>query len=102
LETLVALFKNEKYLLNFSKEKIVVVLREGVEALDILKAYFNAYYLQNIITAQTSEGMDPHGLIQSSLNFTLNNFHIFMHHLEDQDWTTVHILLTTQDNRATW
>lgn len=62
------LHQNEKYLINYRHHKINVVLHEGLAPLDLLRAYYHAYYIKTTlfldgpINSKVKALDDPHWL----------------------------------------
>jgi len=42
-------YRNENYLVSYTKDQLRVVLREGITQLGLLRAYFHAYYLKALL-----------------------------------------------------
>jgi len=102
LDKLIQLYKLEKHM-TFCTDgsNIFVVLKEGCEGQDILRAYFNAYYLQKLLQS-SPEGINTVAHTQKSLEFTQQHFDMFVNLLELHNWTTTHVLFTIPNNRAKW
>jgi len=128
IKSAITTHQDENYLLNYRPHKLSVVLREGSSPLDLLKAYFHAYYvkitlflggvrsekvralddphwLERVEQWQSETETDkklPHGWTEKSLEFTRRNFDSFVVRLDRAGWNTSNILLFAHDMRSTW
>jgi len=117
---LTLLHKNDNYIVSYNKKTISVLLREGVQLLDILKAFFHAYFLKNSI--QKRQHGDQRSWIGEWIGkfwrndhynppsswpticaeFTRSNFDRFVALLVEKGWDINQIRLSTQDFRTAW
>lgn len=102
LEKLLEIFKGEKYLLNFGQngrgKDVFIVLHISANSLEILKAFFNGYYL----ATQTLQTRNDLSNLTESLEFTRKHFSIFLPKLVEHGWNTKNILLQVNEFRSEW
>jgi hypothetical protein len=133
LRKLIEIFKEEKYFLyyNGKSERVDVVLHMDSTMMDMLKAYFNALTMVNLIKKfkeeqrnksqgksniiskyldsirskrRTSQAVGEHciQLVEASFRTTQENFANFLAQLSESNWNINNVMLVPNTYRAVW
>eukprot|EP00741_Cyanophora_paradoxa_P019590 tig00021133_g18911.t1 len=103
LEHVRSLYGNENYLLNFRGGKVYVAFREKASSSDLLKGYFQAQVLSNLVRGHghgPKDDAEVDALLRESHAYTMQSFGDFARQLEAKGWATTHVLLAAGPNRV--
>eukprot|EP01121_Diplochlamys_sp_Union-15-3_P005313 TRINITY_DN15645_c0_g1_i1.p1 TRINITY_DN15645_c0_g1~~TRINITY_DN15645_c0_g1_i1.p1 ORF type:complete len:273 (-),score=24.65 TRINITY_DN15645_c0_g1_i1:13-831(-) len=103
LKDCLSLFRNESYIVNMTDNRISIILKENIQPLYILRAFFNGYYVRYLMTkGVTLPPLETRALLKISLEFTNGQFNRFLRLLNEKGWNTKDFVLAPSRNRAIW
>lgn len=99
------MFGSEDYIVSITEEpkRISVILRNESSQQSLLKAFFNAYYLNDVLKDHSTilDEEKKWDVISRSHKYTLDHFPQFLDHMAEKGWDN-HVLLMTKQTRASW